>query len=67
MLPRMQLIIEANEFVSEVHDRMPIILEADQFDPWLTGRAGPLLLRPAANEKASTELVNSTVMALRRM
>jgi len=41
---------QANEFVGEVHDRMPIILEADQFAPWLTGRAGLEVLKPAAND-----------------
>jgi putative SOS response-associated peptidase YedK len=44
------VITEANEFVAEVHDRMPIILEADQFEPWLTARAGRELLKPAAND-----------------
>jgi putative SOS response-associated peptidase YedK len=29
---------------------MPIVLEADQFEPWLTGRAGLELLKPAAND-----------------
>jgi putative SOS response-associated peptidase YedK len=29
---------------------MPIILEADQFEPWLTARAGRELLKPAAND-----------------
>jgi len=44
------VVTQANEFVAEVHDRMPIILEADQFEPWLTGRAGLELLKPAAND-----------------
>jgi putative SOS response-associated peptidase YedK len=33
------VVTQANEYVAEVHDRMPIVLEADQFEPWLTGRA----------------------------
>ena len=44
------VITDANEFVAEVHDRMPVILEADQFEPWLTGSAGVELLKPAAND-----------------
>jgi putative SOS response-associated peptidase YedK len=44
------VITDANEFVAEVHDRMPVILEADQFEPWLSGRAGVEVLRPAAND-----------------
>jgi putative SOS response-associated peptidase YedK len=44
------VVTQANEFVAEVHDRMPIILEADQFEPWLSGRAGLELLKPSAND-----------------
>jgi putative SOS response-associated peptidase YedK len=44
------VITEANEFVAEVHHRMPVILETDQFEPWLTGGAGVELLKPAAND-----------------
>jgi putative SOS response-associated peptidase YedK len=29
---------------------MPVILEADQFEPWLSGSAGVELLKPAAND-----------------
>ena len=29
---------------------MPVILESDQFEPWLTGEAGPELLKPAADD-----------------
>jgi hypothetical protein len=38
-----------NDFVREVHDRMPVILEAG-FDAWLNGGAGSELLKPAAND-----------------
>jgi putative SOS response-associated peptidase YedK len=44
------VITQANEFVAEVHERMPIILEVYQFEPWLTRRAGGELLKPAAND-----------------
>jgi putative SOS response-associated peptidase YedK len=44
------IITDANESVGEVHDRMPVILEADQFEPWLSGRAGLELLKPVAND-----------------
>jgi putative SOS response-associated peptidase YedK len=44
------IITDANEFVGEVHDRMPVVLEPDQFEPWLSGSAGVELLRPAAND-----------------
>jgi putative SOS response-associated peptidase YedK len=29
---------------------MPVILEADQFDPWLSGKTGVEMLTPAAND-----------------
>jgi putative SOS response-associated peptidase YedK len=44
------VIPDANEFVAEVHDRMPVVLEPDQFEPWLSGSAGLELLKPAAND-----------------
>ena len=34
------VITEPNDFVRELHDRMPVILEPDQFEPWLSGQAG---------------------------
>jgi putative SOS response-associated peptidase YedK len=44
------IIADANEFVAEVHDRMPVILEPHQFEPWLTGSAGVELLGPAGKD-----------------
>jgi putative SOS response-associated peptidase YedK len=44
------IVTDANEFVAEVHDRMPVILESDQFQPWLSGNAGLEMLKPAAND-----------------
>jgi putative SOS response-associated peptidase YedK len=44
------VITDANWFVAEVHDRMPVILEPDQFEPWLSGNAGIEVLQPAAND-----------------
>jgi putative SOS response-associated peptidase YedK len=44
------VITDASEFVADVHDRMPVILEADQFESWVTGQAGTKLLKPAAND-----------------
>ena len=34
--------------VAEVHDRMPVVLEPDQFTPWLENEAGLAILTPAA-------------------
>ena len=44
------IITEPNQFVAEVHDRMPALLSEDQFQPWLGGEAGKEILLPAPNE-----------------
>jgi putative SOS response-associated peptidase YedK len=44
------IITEPNDFVREVHDRMPVILEEKNFEAWLSGEAGTELLKPAAND-----------------
>lgn len=42
------LTTSANGFMSSLHDRMPVVLEPDQFEPWLAG-GGTALLQPAAD------------------
>jgi putative SOS response-associated peptidase YedK len=44
------IVTEPNEFVTEVHDRMPVVLAEKDFGPWLSGGAGLELLKPAAND-----------------
>ena len=44
------IITEPNAFVAEVHDRMPVILDDEDFEPWLRGEAGIELLKPAPEE-----------------
>jgi putative SOS response-associated peptidase YedK len=44
------IITEPNEFVAEVHDRMPVLLADKDFGPWLSGKAGFELLKPALND-----------------
>jgi putative SOS response-associated peptidase YedK len=44
------IITEPNTWVADVHDRMPVILEPDQFDAWLGGAAGVEMLKPAPND-----------------
>jgi putative SOS response-associated peptidase YedK len=39
------LITEPNKFVGKIHDRMPVLLEPDQFTPWLAGTAGLEILK----------------------
>jgi putative SOS response-associated peptidase YedK len=43
-------ITEPNDFVAEVHNRMPVLLTEDPFVPWLRGGSGTELLRPAPND-----------------
>ena len=44
------IITEPNEFVAEVHDRMPVLLAEKDYDPWLRAEAGIELLKPASND-----------------
>jgi putative SOS response-associated peptidase YedK len=41
------IITEPNKFVAEVHDRMPVLLQPDEFDAWLDGTSGKEVLKPA--------------------
>ena len=42
-------ISEPNDFVAEVHDRMPVVLKSEDFASWLN-HGGAALLKPAAND-----------------
>jgi putative SOS response-associated peptidase YedK len=42
--------IITNAFVAEVHDRMPVILAEQDFEPWLRGEAGIEILKPAPDD-----------------
>ncbi len=44
------IITVANEYVSKIHDRMPVLLQQKDFDIWLTGKAGIELLKPAPDD-----------------
>jgi putative SOS response-associated peptidase YedK len=44
------IITEANDFASKIHDRMPVLLQPNDFDRWLVGTAGTELLKPASND-----------------
>jgi putative SOS response-associated peptidase YedK len=44
------IITEPNEFVAEVHDRMPVLLQPEQFDHWLGGNMTVGELKPAPND-----------------
>ncbi len=44
------IISDPNDFVGEVHDRMPVLLLPNQFDHWLSGNMGLQELKPVAND-----------------
>ena len=44
------VITEPNDFAAEVHDRMPVLLGEDQFQLWLSRKAGAEILKPASND-----------------
>ncbi|HRF09053.1 MAG TPA: SOS response-associated peptidase [Xanthobacteraceae bacterium] len=55
----------ANNFVSPLHDRMPIILERDQFSSWLEGSAGVEVLRAADDDVLQEHAVSMRVNSSR--
>jgi putative SOS response-associated peptidase YedK len=46
------VITEANKFVAEVHDRMPVILETTDFEQWESGdvKDAAALMKPAGED-----------------
>ena len=59
------IITEPNKFVSEVHDRMPVLLGKDQIEPWLSGEAGLEILRPAPDGMLKRVAVSKRVNSSR--
>jgi putative SOS response-associated peptidase YedK len=44
------IITEANSIAAEIHNRMPVLLAPEQFEPWLSGEVGVEYLKPAPND-----------------
>jgi putative SOS response-associated peptidase YedK len=44
------IVTNANKLASQIHDRMPVLLQPNNFDRWLSGTAGTELLKPAPND-----------------
>jgi putative SOS response-associated peptidase YedK len=44
------IITDPNDFVAEVHNRMPVLLTPEQFGPWLNRETGADYLKPAPND-----------------
>ena len=59
------IIGQPNDFVAEVHDRMPILLTEKQFDPWLSNEAGVEMLQPAPNNFLQKRPVSKRVNSSR--
>lgn len=55
------IVTDANETLRPIHDRMPVILKPDGFQPWLSGQSGTELLVPAADEKLTSWPVSTRV------
>jgi putative SOS response-associated peptidase YedK len=58
------IITEPNEFVAEVHDRMPVLLDQSDFEPWLR-EGGKALLKPAPNDLLQKWSVSKRVSSSR--
>ena len=50
MLSATIIVTEKSAWMSEYHDRMPVLLNRDQIDGWLDGSLGMDVLRPAAED-----------------
>lgn len=59
------IITEPNKFIAEVHERMPVLLSDDQFEPWLSGAAGKETLVPAPEEVLQKWSVSKRVNSAR--
>jgi putative SOS response-associated peptidase YedK len=44
------IVTNANALAAKVHDRMPVLLQPQDFDGWLNGTAGPELLKAAPDD-----------------
>ena len=41
------IVTNANELAAKIHDRMPVLLTPNEFEPWLSGQAGTEILNRA--------------------
>jgi putative SOS response-associated peptidase YedK len=59
------IITSANTLAAKVHDRMPVLLQPNDFDPWLAGLAGVELLNPAPDNYLQVWPVSTRVKSSR--
>ena len=55
------IVTEANELVRPIHDRMPVILDAADYDEWIEGSDGEHLLKPFPSSAMTAYLVSPHV------
>lgn len=51
----------ASTWMAPYHDRMPVLLTPETFDAWLSGEAGPEVLKPAAESALREWIVDRKV------
>ena len=59
------IIAEPNEFVAEVHDRMPVLLAEKDYEPWLSASAGQDMRKPGPRIWTTPESAWSSSAAAR--
>jgi putative SOS response-associated peptidase YedK len=61
------VITDANRFVADIHDRMPVILESEDFERWERGTVNDAtaLMRPAAEDALDKRAVSPRVNSSR--
>jgi putative SOS response-associated peptidase YedK len=59
------IITSANALAAKIHDRMPVLLQPQDFDTWLAGRTGIEVLKPASNDYLQTWSVSTRVNSSR--
>ena len=59
------IITEPNKVAAKVHDRMPVLLSPDQFEPWLSGKTGTEMLKPAPDKMIVMHPVSKRVNSSR--
>jgi putative SOS response-associated peptidase YedK len=59
------IVTNANKLTSQIHDRMPVLLQPNNFDRWLDGRAGTELLKPAPDDNLQVWRVSRRVNSSR--
>ena len=57
------IVTDANEFMKPIHDRMPVIINADDYGRWLdpTAGDGKLLLKPCPSDWLTSYPVSTYV------